>query len=155
MSVETRLGELGVPLPQPAAPVANYVPWVKSGCHLYVSGQLPLRDGALAYVGKVGGAVSVEDATQAARLCAINLIAQAKAALGSLEKVRRVVKLGAFVNSVSDFSGQPAVANGASDLMVAAFGEAVGRHARSAVGVNVLPLDAAVEIDAIFEIDPD
>lgn len=155
MSVEMRLAELGVTLPQPAAPVANYVPWVKSGGHLYVSGQIPLRNGVLAYKGKVGDTVSVEDATEAARLCALNLIAQAKAALGSLEKVRRVVKLGAFISSASGFSQQPAVANGASDLMVAAFGSEVGRHARSAVGVNVLPLDAAVEIDAVFEIDPD
>ena len=155
MFVESRLVELGISLPQPAAPVANYVPWVKSGNQLYVSGQLPLRDGVLAYTGKVGETVSIEDATQAARLCGINLLAQAKAALGSLEKVRRVVKLGAFVSSASDFTRQPVVANGASDLMVAAFGETVGRHARSAVGVNVLPPDAAVEIDAVFEIDPD
>lgn len=155
MSVEQRLWGLGVTLPQPAAPVANYVPWVKSGSHLYISGQLPLLDGTLAYSGKVGAAVSIEDATDAARLCGVNLIAQAKAALGSLEKVRRVVKLGAFVNSASDFTRQPQVANGASDLMVTAFGEAIGRHARSAVGVNVLPLDAAVEIDAVFEVDPD
>lgn len=149
-SPEDRLLALGITLPAIAAPVANYVATVESGNLLFVSGQLPFENGAVAVSGKLGAAVSVEDGKRAARLCAINLIAQAKAALGDLARVKRVVKLGAFIACTPDFTQQPAIANGASDLMVEVFGDA-GRHARAAVGTNVLPLDAAVEVEAIFE----
>jgi enamine deaminase RidA (YjgF/YER057c/UK114 family) len=150
--VENRLKAAGITLPQPVAPVANYVPFVISGPLVFISGQLPMENGALAYTGKVGREVSPEDGKEAARLCAINLIAQLKAACGGdLGRVVRLVKLGAFIASADDFSGQAGVTNGASDLMVEIFGDA-GRHARSGVGTNVLPLDASVEIDAVFEI---
>ena len=150
MSVEARLAELGITLPEPAAPVAAYVPVVIAGGLAHVSGQLPFVGGKLV-TGRLGEDVSLEDGTAAARACALMLIAQVKAALGSLDRVVRVVKLGAFVNSTGDFTDQPKVANGASELMVDVFGDA-GRHARSAVGVPVLPLGAAVEVDAIFEV---
>lgn len=153
ITVEDRLEAAGIILPEPAVAVANYVPYLICGNFLFISGQLPLQNGKLAMTGKVGESVSPEDATAAARLCAINLLAQAKAALGGeLGRISRVVKLGAFVASASDFTGQPQVANGASDLMVEIFGDK-GRHTRAAVGTNVLPLDAPVEIEAIFEVD--
>lgn len=153
MSVEARLKELGITLPQAAAPVANYVPAVRSGSLLVISGQLCLADGKIAdaHKGKVGGAVSQEAAKEAARLCAINLLAQAKLALGSLDNIRRCVRLGGFINSTPDFGPLPAVMNGASDLMVEVLGDA-GRHARTTVGVAQLPMDAAVEVEAIFEV---
>ncbi|MFA6218959.1 MAG: RidA family protein [Erythrobacter sp.] len=147
MSIEARLAELGITLPQAAAPVASYVPVVVDGRHAYLSGQLPFVDGRLV-TGKLGDTVSLEQGQAAARACGLMILAQLKAA-GLLERVERVVKLGGFVASTADFTDQPKVANGASDLMVEVFGDA-GRHARSAVGVPVLPLDAAVEVDAIF-----
>lgn len=151
-SIEQKLAELGLELPQPAAPVASYVPAVEIGGLLYISGQLPFVDGKVV-TGRLGENVSLEEGEAAARACGIMLIAQMKAALGSLDRVERIVKLGAFISSTPEFSAQPKVANGASDLMVQVFGPA-GQHARSAVGVPVLPLGAAVEIDAIVAVRP-
>lgn len=148
--IDRKLAELGLSLPAAAAPVAAYVPTVLSGGLLHVSGQLPFRDGAVV-TGRLGDGVSLEDGQDAARRCALMLVAQVKAALGDLARVRRIVKLGVFVNSHADFTDQPKVANGASELMVALFGDA-GKHARSAVGVAALPLGAAVEVDAIVEV---
>ncbi len=151
-SVEKKLAELGVSLPTPASPVANYVPFVRSGNTLVVSGQLCFgADGKLVTKGQLGGGVSIEDGQKAARACAINLLAQLKAALGDLDKVTRVVRLGGFINSAPGFTDGPKVMNGASDLMVEAFGDK-GRHARSTVGVAALPADAAVEVEGLFEI---
>lgn len=152
MSIDTRLAELGLNLPTPAAPVASYVPAVEIGGLLHVSGQLPFEDGAL-MTGRLGEDRDIDFGARAAHQCGLMLLAQIKAALGSLDRVERIVKLGAFVSSASSFTGQPKVANGASDLMVAVFGEA-GKHARSAVGVPVLPLNAAVEVDAIVAVKP-
>lgn len=150
--VEAKLAELGVVLPTPAAPVANYVPFVRTGSLLVVSGQICLgADGKLVAKGKLGDSVSIEDGQKAARACAINLLAQVKAALGDLDKVVRVVRLGGFVNSAPTFVDGPKVLNGASDLMVEAFGDK-GRHARSTIGVAALPADAAVEVEAMFEV---
>ena len=146
MTIAARLEELGITLPEAAAPVASYQPVVVDGRRAYLSGQLPFVDGKLV-TGKLGGGVSLEEGQKAARACGLMILAQLKAA-GLLERVEQVVKLGGFVASTSDFTDQPKVANGASDLMVEVFGDA-GRHARSAVGVPVLPLDAAVEVDAI------
>jgi enamine deaminase RidA (YjgF/YER057c/UK114 family) len=148
--IDRKLEELGLTLPQAAAPVASYVPTVLANGMLHISGQLPFKDGQLV-TGRVGDGVSLEDAQEAAKLCALMLVAQMKGALGTLGRVERIVKLGVFVNSSGDFTDQPKVANGASDLMVALFGDA-GKHARSAVGVPVLPLGAAVEIDAIVQV---
>ena len=148
--IDRKLEELGLTLPQAAAPVASYVPTVLANGMLHISGQLPFKDGALVK-GRVGDDVSLEDAQEAAKLCGLMLVAQMKAALGTLARVERIVKLGVFVNSTVDFTDQAKVANGASDLMVALFGD-VGKHARSAVGVAVLPLGAAVEIDAIVQV---
>lgn len=154
MSVEQRLAGAGLDLPPPAAPAANYVPYVVSGNHVYVSGQLPLRGGTLVAMGRVGEHVDVEQAVDAAQACGLNIIAQVKDACGGdLSRVKQVVKLGAFVASAPDFTGQPQVVNGASDLMVLAFGDA-GKHARFAVGTNVLPLNASVEIDAVVSLHP-
>lgn len=149
-SIQSRLSQLGITLPTPAAAVANYIAYVVVGDMIFVSGQLPLHDGKIAVTGKLGATVSVDQGYQAARLCAINLLAQAQAAAGDLARVR-LVKLGAFVASHPDFTDQPKVVNGASDLMVEVLGER-GRHARAAVGSPCLPLDAAVEIDAVFQI---
>ena len=149
---EKKLSELEITLPTPAAPIANYVGFVRSGNLLVVSGQLCLdAGGKLVAKGKLGGDVFVEDGNKAARTCAINLLAQIKVALGDLDKVSRVVRLGGFINSVPSFLDGPKVMNGASDLMVAVFGDK-GRHARTTVGVSVLPLDAAVEVEGLFEI---
>lgn len=153
-AIEARLQSMNVTLPGPAAPVANYVPCVISGNLLIVSGQLALgSDGKLApgHIGKVGGNVSVEAGRAAARLCAINILAQAKAALGDLDLIRRCVRLGGFICAAPGFSQVAAVMNGASDFMVEVLGDA-GRHARTTVGVAELPLDCVVEVDAIFEI---
>jgi enamine deaminase RidA (YjgF/YER057c/UK114 family) len=139
-------------LTQTAAPAANYVPFVIEGGVLTISGQLPLENGALAIIGKLGGCVSLEDGQRAARLCAINILAQAQAALSDLGRIRRTIRLGGFVASTPDFTEQHKVVNGASDLIASILGEA-GRHARAAVGVAALPLDAAVEIEATFAID--
>jgi len=146
------LAGLGLVLPAPAAPVAAYVPTVEAGGFLYVSGQVSFVDGALVK-GRLGEDVTLEQGIVAAQGCGLMLLAQAKAALGSLDRIARVVKLGAFIASADSFTDQPKVANGASELMVAVFGEA-GKHARSAVGVPVLPLGCAVEIDAVFAVHP-
>jgi enamine deaminase RidA (YjgF/YER057c/UK114 family) len=148
--IEAKITALGHTLPEPAAPVAAYVPAVEVNGMLYVSGQLPFVAGTL-MTGKVGDTRTAEEGKEAAKACALMLIAQIKKALGSLDRVERIVKLGVFVASEPDFTGQPLVANGASDLMEAVFGDA-GKHARSAVSVPVLPLDATVEIDAIVAV---
>ena len=150
--VEKKLAELGIKLAEPRAPMANYVPFVRSGNLLTVSGQVCLDgEGKLVAKGQLGGAVTVENGQKAARACAINLLAQLKAALGDLDKVTRVVRLGGFINSAVGFTEGPKVMNGASDLMVAAFGDK-GKHARSTVGVAALPADAAVEVEGLFEV---
>lgn len=151
-TVDKKLAELGVVLPTPASPVANYIPYVRVGALLFVSGQICLdAQGKLVAKGKLGGGVSVEDGQKAAHACAVNVLAQVKAALGDLDKVARVVRLGGFVNSAPDFLDGPKVLNGASDLMVEAFGDK-GRHARTTVGVASLPSDAAVEVEGVFEV---
>ena len=151
-TVEKKLSELGVALAEPAAPDANYVPFVRTGNLLMVSGQICLdANGQLVATGQLGAGVSIEDGQKAARACAINLLAQLKAALGDLDKVLRVVRLGGFVNSAPGFLEGPKVMNGASDLMVAAFGEK-GKHARTTVGMAALPADAAVEVEGMFEV---
>ncbi len=150
--ITARLAELGLTLPEAAAPVAAYVPVVVAGGLAHVSGQLPFVAGKLVR-GRLGEDVSLEEGYAAARACGLMLIAQLKAALGSLDRVERVVKLGGYVNSAADFTDQPKVVNGASELMVAVFGDA-GKHARSAVGVLALPLGAAVEVDAIVAVRP-
>ncbi|MBB6191029.1 enamine deaminase RidA (YjgF/YER057c/UK114 family) [Sphingobium wenxiniae] len=152
MSIEARLTELGIALPPAAAPVAAYVPAVEAHGLLHISGQIALADGQL-MTGRLGDTVNLDYGVRAARACGLNLLAQMKAALGSLDRVERIVKLGVFISSAPDFSDQPKVANGASELMVDVFGDA-GRHARSAVGVPVLPLNSAVEIDAIVLVRP-
>ena len=147
---ETRLAEIGITLPEPMAAVANYVPFVITGNQLFISGQVSAGPDGLVK-GRLGQSMELEDGQAAARLCAINLIAQCKAALGELSRVKRVVKLGGFVNAHPDFEALPQVINGCSDLMVEVFGDA-GRHARSAVASPVLPLGVAVEVDGVFEI---
>jgi enamine deaminase RidA (YjgF/YER057c/UK114 family) len=157
-SIESRLKALGIVLPKPAAPVANYVPAIITGNLLFVSGQLPFDEqGKIApgHIGKLGLDIFNEAGQEAAKLCAINLLAQAKAALGSLTRITRCVRLGGFINTGPKFHALPAVMNGASDFMVAALGPEKGRHTRTTVGVAELPMDAAVEIDAVFEIDPE
>ncbi len=149
--IELRLQKLGIELPKPAAPVANYVASVIAGNLLVVSGQLPIGPDGIKIKGKLGAGVSEEQGKEAARLCAINILAQAKAALGDLSRVKRCIRLGGFVNAVSDYQTIPQVLNGASDLMVDVLGDA-GKHARFAVGVAQLPLDAPVEVEAMFEI---
>ncbi len=151
-AIEKKLADLGIVLPTPAAPIANYVGFVRTGNLLVVSGQLCLdADGKLVAKGKLGADVSIEDGQKAARACAINLFAQIKAALGDLDKVTRVVRLGGFINAAPTFLDTPKVMNGASDLMVTAFADK-GRHARSTIGVSVLPMDAAVEVEGMFEV---
>ena len=151
-TIDARLTELGINLPAPPAPVASYVPYVVSGKQVFISGQITLADGALKYVGIVGQELTVEDGKSAARLCGINLLAQLKAATGGdLDKVKRCVKLGVFVNAAPGFAQHPEVANGASDLMLDVFGDA-GRHARAAVGAGSLPRNVAVEVEAVFEL---
>ncbi|MGL5838566.1 MAG: RidA family protein [Sphingorhabdus sp.] len=150
MMIEERLAQLGITLPEPAAPVASYVPTVEAGGMLFISGQISFVDGQL-MTGKVGGTRNEEEAILAAQGCALMLIAQMKKALGSLDRVERIVKLGVFVACTPDFTAQPKVANGASDLMEAVFGDA-GKHARAAVGVPALPLDATVEVDAVVKV---
>lgn len=149
--IESRLAELGITLPQATAPVANYVPWVRTGSQVFVSGQV--SNGPDGFIkGKLGADMSIEEGAAAARACALSLIAQLKAACdGDLDRLVRVVKLVGFVNSTADFTDQPKVVNGASDLMVEVFGDA-GRHARSAVSAASLPLGVAVEVEAIFEV---
>lgn len=153
---QAKLAALGISLPTPAAPVANYLPCVISGSLLVVSGQLPFgADGkiAAAHAGKIGAGVSAEGAKAAARLCVVNVLAQAAAALGDLDRIARCVRLGGFMNAAPGYFDLPPVMNGASDFIVEALGEA-GRHARSTIGVAELPLNAAVEVEALFEIAP-
>lgn len=150
--IEARLRELKIELPNASAPAANYVPFVRTGNLLVMAGQVCQWNGERRFVGKLGRDFTVEQGQEAARLCGLNLIAQAKAALdGDLDRLVRCVRLGGFVNSTPDFTEQPRVINGASDLMVDVLGDA-GRHARTAIGTNVLPFDLAVEVDAIFEV---
>ena len=151
MSIDQRLAELGIELPQPAAPVAAYVPAVEQGGLLHISGQISFNDDGNLILGRLGEDMNLERGIAAARRCGIMLLAQMQAALGSLDRVEKIVKLGVFVNSAASFTDQPKVANGASELMQDVFGEA-GRHARSAVGVAVLPLGVAVEVDAIVAV---
>jgi enamine deaminase RidA (YjgF/YER057c/UK114 family) len=153
MSIDQRIAELGINLPGAAAPVASYVPAVEKDGLLHISGQISRTEDGTLITGRLGDGVDVEGGIEAARQCGIMLIAQMKAALGSLDRVERIVKLGVFVNSAPSFTDQPKVANGASELMQDVFGEA-GRHARSAVGVAVLPLGVAVEVDAIVAVRP-
>ena len=151
--IEERLESMGITLPTPAAPVANYVPYVIAGKLVFISGQVTLQDGKPEYVGKVGGDISIEQAVEAAKLCGINILAQLKAACdGDLDRVKRCVKLGGFVNAVPSFADHPRVINGCSDLMVAALGDK-GRHSRFAVGAGSLPLNVAVEVEAVFELN--
>lgn len=151
--IDARLAELGIEVPEAAAPVANYVGYVITGKQVFVSGQVPLKDGDFHFQGKLGDSISLEDGQAAARLCAINVIAQLKAACGGdLDKVKRIVKLGGFVNSTPDFTQQPQVINGASDLMVEVFGDK-GKHSRAAVSAGALPVGVAVEVDAVAEIE--
>lgn len=148
--VAQRLSDLGITLPQPVAPVANYVPFVRMGNLLVVSGQISLGpDGMIK--GKLGGGVSIEEGQRAARVCGLNVIAQIRAAIGNLDHVIRIVRLGGFINATPDFLDGPKVMNGASDLMVEVFGDK-GRHARSTIGVASLPADAAVEVEAMVEV---
>ena len=150
--IDARLAELKIALPKAGAPLANYVPFVRSGSQLFIAGQICQWEGEKRYVGKLGGAVGVEDGIAAARLCGLNILAQAKAALdGDLDRILRCVKLGGFVNSTPDFTQHPEVINGASELMIEVLGDA-GRHARFAVGAPTLPMGTSVEIDAVFEI---
>jgi enamine deaminase RidA (YjgF/YER057c/UK114 family) len=151
--INKRLAELGIVLPKPAQPVATYVPWVRTGNLVYISGQGAVRDGKIEYTGRVGETLSVEDAVASARLTAINVIAHLRdACSGDLDRVKRVVKLLGFVNCTPNFGEQPKVINGASDLMVEVFGDK-GRHARSAVGAPSLPFNLSVEVEAIVEIE--
>lgn len=149
--VEARLADLGITLPAAAAPAANYVPYILTGNSLFISGQLPMKDGAVAFAGKAVTDLSFDESLEAAKLCAINILAQAKAALGDLERIEQCLRLGGFVNAEPDFADHPKIINGASDLMVAALGDK-GRHTRFAVGANSLPLNATVEIDALFSL---
>lgn len=151
-AIDARLAELGLILPEPAAPVAAYVPVVEAGGLAHVSGQIPFVGGEL-MTGRLGEGLTLEDGVVAAQACGVMVLAQLKAALGSLDRIERIVKLGVFVNSTPAFTDQPKVANGASELMVAVFGEA-GKHARSAVGVPALPLGVAVEVDAVVAVRP-
>jgi enamine deaminase RidA (YjgF/YER057c/UK114 family) len=154
MSIEKRLQELGITLPSAAAPLANYVPYVQEGTLIFISGQVPRGDdGQLKYVGKVGQELSVEDGYASARLCALNCLAQLRAALGSLDKVKRIVRVGGFVNCTDGFTQQPQVVNGASDLIVEVFGDK-GRHARAAVGNNALPGNVATEVEMVAAVAP-
>jgi enamine deaminase RidA (YjgF/YER057c/UK114 family) len=151
--IDKRLAELGIVLSKPAVPVANYVGWVRTGNLVFTAGQVPLADGKFHYQGKVGAEISLEDATKAARICAINVISQLREACGGdLDRVKRIVKVVGFVNGTPDFADHPKVVNGASDLMVEVFGEK-GKHARSAVGAGSLPLKVAVEVEAVAEVE--
>ena len=151
--IDKRLAELGLNLPVPAKPVANYVPWVRTGNLVFISGQVPVENGKATYTGQLGDTVSLEDGAKSARLCAINLIAQLKDACGGdLDRVKRVVKLVGFVNATPSFTDHPKVINGASDVMVEVFGDK-GRHARSAVACPSLPLGVATEVEAIIEVE--
>jgi enamine deaminase RidA (YjgF/YER057c/UK114 family) len=149
--IEKRLTELGIALPTPPAPVANYVPTVRAGALLFCSGQVSAAPGGKTVKGKLGAEVNLEQGQEAARICTINLLAQAKSALGDLDRIKRCVRLGGFINSVPTFAQLAIVMNGASDLMVQVLGDS-GRHARTTVGVAELPNDASVEVEALFEV---
>ncbi|HJP22149.1 MAG: RidA family protein [Alphaproteobacteria bacterium] len=150
--IEARLMELGIVIPDAVPALANYVPWVQSGNNVWIAGQVPIVNGELTHVGKVGDVVELADAQAAARICGLNIISQVKAACdGDLDRVVRCLKVGGYVNAVADFGQHPQVINGASDLMVEVFGDA-GRHARFAVGAGSLPRDVCVEVDAVFEV---
>jgi len=152
IDIAARLNELGISLPTPSAPVAAYLPFVQSGNLLVISGQLPIENGQIAYAGRLGESITIEEATKGTRLCAINLLAQLQVACGGdLSRVVRCVRLGGFIAATPDFTDHAKVMNGASELLQAVFGEA-GRHARSTVGVASLPLGAAVEVEGLFEI---
>ena len=150
-NIEARLQELGIELPEAAAPVANYLPYVINGKQLWVAGQVPFWNGEIKFSGVVGQNVSVDDAVEAARICALNILAQTKAAIGDLDRIAQVIKLGGFVNGAPSFTDIPKVINGASDLLVQVLGNK-GLHARSAVGAGGLPLNTPVEIDAVIAI---
>ncbi|MDF1721175.1 MAG: RidA family protein [Minwuia sp.] len=151
--IDARLKELGIELPVASTPAANYVPYTVTGNLVFVSGQVPFWNGELKYIGRLGEDTDIETGQAAARTCALNILSQVRAACGGdLDRVKRIAKIGVFINSTPDFNKQPIVANGASDLLVEIFGDA-GRHARFAVGSNVLPMGVAVEIDAVVEID--
>ena len=151
--IEAKLAEIGIALPRPMPPIANYVPYAVTGNLVVVSGQVPARDGVVAVTGRVGVNLSIEQGKEAARLCFVNVLVHLKAACdGDLDRVRRVVRLGGFIASPPEFTQHAQVMNGASDLAVAVFGEA-GRHARTTIGVPALPADAAVEVEGMFEID--
>lgn len=149
---EQRLAELGLTLPKPATPVAAYVPTKRAGSLLYISGQIPIRDGAVVLQGRVGDTVSIGQAHECARICVLNALAAMKAAVGDLERVKQVVRVGVWVACKDDFVDQPKVANGASELLVSVFGE-TGRHARAAVGTNALPLGVPVEVEVLVEVE--
>jgi len=151
-TIDARLSELGIELPPANVPAGNYVPYVQTGNLLFVSGQIPMVDGKPGFIGRLGAEIEVEEGAKAARTCALAILSQVKAALGGdLDRVKRVVKLTGFVAATPDFTGQPTVVNGASDLMVEIFGDA-GRHARAAVGMSSLPASVAVEVEAILEV---
>ena len=154
MSPEEKLADLEITLPEAPAAVANYVPWIQTGNLLMTSGQLPWLDGEIQYAGKCGGDLSVEEGYEAARLCAINAIAQLKAAIGDLSRISKIVRLEGNVHSAAGFQGQPQVLNGASDLIFAVFGER-GRHTRTALGINEMPLNAAVQLSLFAEVESD
>ena len=149
--VEERLSAIGITVPEAAAPAANYVPWAISGNQIFVAGQLPMENGEIKHQAKVGDNMTADEAVEAAKICAVNIIAQVKSAIGDLDRVTRIVKLGGFVNATPDFTEHPKVINGASDLMVEAFGKEVGAHSRAATGAGSLPFGVSVEIDAIVE----
>ena len=150
--IEARLTELGIELPAATAPIANYVPFTRSGNLVVVSGQVSVRNGKAEFVGKLGAGIGVADGQQAAKLCALNILAHLRVACGGdLDQVKRVLRLGGFVNCTPEFTEMPQVVNGASDLMVEVFGDK-GRHARTTVGVSALPADAAIEVEGIFEV---
>ncbi|CUA98282.1 RidA family protein [Pannonibacter indicus] len=151
-TIEARLAELGVTLPVPVAPQANYVPVVRTGNLLFIAGQIPIGPNGIEYVGKVGAEFSVEEGAACARLCAINILAQTKSAIGDLDKVVRVVKLTGMINSTPDFTQQSQVVNGCSDFIVDVFGDK-GRHARTSVSVASLPFGVAVEVEAVIEVE--
>lgn len=151
MGAEAKLAEMGISVPEVVPPVAAYVPTVRTGNLVFTAGQLPARDGEMLAIGKVGGAVTQEQGYDCARQCALNALAAVKAEIGSLDAITRIVKVGVFVASTPDFTGQPQVANGASELLAEVFGDA-GKHARSAVGVPVLPLDVPVEVELVVEV---
>jgi enamine deaminase RidA (YjgF/YER057c/UK114 family) len=152
--IDARLEALGIELPTAAKPIANFVPCVQTGRTIFVSGQICSWNGELRYIGKVGEVVSVEDAKSAARVCALNILAQLKEFLGDLDRITRVCMLQGFVNAVPEFTNHPLVMNGASDLLVEVFGTAIGSHARFALGAGSLPANVAVEVAAVFEVEP-